>query len=74
MGELLEASSSSLAKVVKIGVLIFSMLEYENMNSAYREFFPIDPPARTVCGAGLIGGHKAEIECVALVCGKRAVR
>jgi enamine deaminase RidA (YjgF/YER057c/UK114 family) len=36
------------------------------MNSVYREFFPIDPPTRTVCGAGLIGGHKVEIECVAL--------
>jgi enamine deaminase RidA (YjgF/YER057c/UK114 family) len=32
----------------------------------YREFFPTDPPARTVCGARLIGGHKVEIECVAL--------
>jgi 2-iminobutanoate/2-iminopropanoate deaminase len=67
MGELLAASGSSLAKVVKINVLIYSMLEYENMNSAYREFLPIDPPARTVCGAGLIGGHKVELECVALV-------
>ena len=67
MGELLEAAGSSLAKVVKVNVLIYSMLEYENMNSAYREFFPIDPPARTVCGAGLIGGHKVEIECVSLV-------
>jgi 2-iminobutanoate/2-iminopropanoate deaminase len=50
--ELLEASGSSLAKVVKVNVLIYSMLEYENMNSAYREFFPSDPPARTVCGPG----------------------
>ena len=66
MTELLEATGSSLAKVVKVGVLIYSMLEYENMNSVYREFFPVDPPARTVCGAGLIGGHKVEIECVAL--------
>jgi 2-iminobutanoate/2-iminopropanoate deaminase len=66
MTELLEAAGSSLAKVVKVGVLIYSMLEYENMNSVYREFFPVDPPARTVCGAGLIGGHKVEIECVAL--------
>jgi 2-iminobutanoate/2-iminopropanoate deaminase len=52
--------------VVKVNALIYSMLEYENMNSVYREFFPVDPPARTVCGAGLIGGHKVEIECVAL--------
>ena len=34
--------------------------------AVYREFFPTDPPARTVCGARLIGGHKVEIECVAL--------
>ena len=66
MGELLKAAGSSLAKVVKVNALIYSMLEYENMNSVYREFFPVDPPARTVCGAGLIGGHKVEIECVAL--------
>ena len=66
MGELLKAAGSSLAKVVKVNVLINSMLEYENMNSVYREFFPVDPPARTVCGAGLIGSHKVEIECIAL--------
>jgi len=66
LGELLEVAGSSLAKVVKVNALIYSMLEYENMNSVYREFFPVDPPARTVCGAGLIGGHKVEIECVAL--------
>jgi 2-iminobutanoate/2-iminopropanoate deaminase len=66
MGKLLEAAGSSLAKVVKVNALIYSMLEYENMNSVYREFFPVDPPARTVCGAGLIGGHKVEIECIAL--------
>ena len=66
IGELLEAAGSSLAKVVKVNVLIYSMLEYENMNSVYREFFPTDPPARTVCGVKLIGGHKVEIECIAL--------
>jgi len=66
IGELLEAAGSSLAKVVKVNVLIYSMLEYENMNSVYREFFPTDPPARTVCGAKLIGGHKVEIDCIAL--------
>ena len=66
MAQLLEAAGSSLAKVAKVNVLIYSMLEYENMNSVYREFFPADPPARTVCGAKLIGGHKVEIECVTL--------
>ncbi len=66
MGQILEAAGSSLAKVAKVNVLIYSMLEYGNMNDVYREFFPTDPPARTVCGARLIGGHKVEIECVAL--------
>jgi 2-iminobutanoate/2-iminopropanoate deaminase len=66
MAQLLERAGSSLAKVVKINVLIYSMLEYGNMNDVYREFFPSNPPARTVFGAGLIGGHKVEIDCVAL--------
>src|SRR6185437_8640400 len=66
MARSLEARGSSLAKVVKVNVLIYSMLEYGNMNDVYREFFPLDPPARTVCGAGLIGGPKVQIDCIAL--------
>jgi 2-iminobutanoate/2-iminopropanoate deaminase len=66
MGKLLEAAGSSLGKIVKANVLIHSMLEYDNMNSVYREFFPADPPARTVCGVKLIGGHKVEIDSIAL--------
>ena len=61
------STAALLARIVKVNVLIYSMLEYGNMNDVYREFFPDDPPARTVCGAGLIGGHKVEIDCVALV-------
>ena len=66
MAQVLESAGSSLAKAVKVNVLIYSMLEYNNMNEVYREFFPVDPPARTVCGAKLSGGSKVEIECVAL--------
>jgi 2-iminobutanoate/2-iminopropanoate deaminase len=66
MAQLLEAAGSSLAKAVKVNVLIYSMLECDNMNSVYREFFPDDPPARTVYGATLVGGHKVEIDCIAL--------
>jgi len=66
MAQVLESAGSSLAKAVKVNVLIYSMLEYNNMNEVYREFFPADPPARTVCGAGLSGGSKIEIECIAL--------
>ena len=66
MAQLLEAAGSSLAKAVKVNVLIYSMLECDNMNSVYREFFPDDPPARTVYGATLVGDHKVEIDCIAL--------
>ena len=66
MARLLAAAGSSLAGVVKVNVLIYSMLEYDNMNTVYREFFAVDPPARTVCGVKLIGGHKIEINCIAL--------
>ena len=66
MAQVLESAGSSLAKAVKVNVLIYSMLEYNNMNEVYREFFAADPPARTVCGAKLSGGSKVEIECVAL--------
>jgi 2-iminobutanoate/2-iminopropanoate deaminase len=66
MTHVLEAADSSLEKVVKANVLIYSMLEYNNINEVYREFFPVDPPARTVCGAQLSGGSKVEIECIAL--------
>jgi len=42
MGKLLEEVGSSLANVVKVNVLIYSMLEYENMNSARLWPFTLD--------------------------------
>jgi 2-iminobutanoate/2-iminopropanoate deaminase len=66
MRHLLESNGSSLERVVKINVLIYEMLEFENMNAVYRQFFPKDPPARTTCGVQLSAGMKIEIECIAL--------
>jgi 2-iminobutanoate/2-iminopropanoate deaminase len=63
---LLEAAGSSLDKVVKVNVLLHSMLEAPNMNEVYARFFPVSPPARTVCGACLPDGVKVIIECTAL--------
>ena len=65
---ILEASRSSLERVVKVNVLLQSMLEAANMNEIYSRFFPEPPPARTVCGARLPDGVKVMIECTALVC------
>ena len=66
MLHMLESAGSSMSKVVKINVLLYDMLEFDNMNRVYREFFPTDPPARTTCGVQLAGGLKVEIECIAL--------
>ena len=66
MRHLLESAGSSLERVVKINILLYDMLEFENMNRVYREFFPKDPPARTTCGVQLSAGMKIEIECIAL--------
>jgi 2-iminobutanoate/2-iminopropanoate deaminase len=67
MRHLLESAGSSLERVVKLNVLIYDMLEFENMNGVFKQFFPADPPARTVCGVQLSAGMKIEIECIALV-------
>ncbi len=66
MRHLLESNGSSLDRVVKVNVLLHDMLEFDNMNAVYREFFPTDAPARTTCGVQLGFGLKIEIECVAL--------
>ena len=66
MRHLLESAGSSLERVVKVNVLIYDMLEFENMNRVYRQFFPAAAPARTVCGVQLSAGMKIEIECIAL--------
>jgi len=36
------------------------------MNRVWREFFPVDPPARTTCALQLSNGNGVEIECIAL--------
>ena len=66
MRHLLDSAVSSLERVVKVNVLLYDMLEFDNMNRVYRQFFAKDPPARTTCGVQLGAGMKVEIECIAL--------
>lgn len=63
---LLTSAGSSLAKVVKVHVLLDSMLEAPNVNEVFARTFPDPPPARTVCGARLPDSAKVIIECTAL--------
>jgi len=63
---ILEAAGSSLREVVRVGVFLADMKDFDAMNEVYREIFPENPPARTTVGAQL-PKIKVEIDCVARV-------
>ena len=61
---ILAAAGSSLREVVRVGVFLSDMKDFDAMNEVYRQFFPEDPPARTTVGAQL-PKIKIEIDCIA---------
>jgi 2-iminobutanoate/2-iminopropanoate deaminase len=67
---ILEAAGVSLDRVVKCGVFLQDMTDFQAMNAVYAEFFPPDknPPARTtVQAAKLPLGALVEIDAIALL-------
>ena len=64
---ILEGAGSSLRDVVRVGVFLADLKDFDAMNEVYRKFFPEDPPARTTVGTQLGGKMKIEIDCVARV-------
>ena len=66
MAHMLESAGSGLDRIVKINVVLADIQDYDEMNRVWREFFPIDPPARTTCALQLSNGNGVEIECIAL--------
>jgi enamine deaminase RidA (YjgF/YER057c/UK114 family) len=73
MKHLLESSGSSLARIVRVHVVLADLADVDAMEQVYREFFPIDPPARTVWSMQLRFGNGCEIECLALAGGDPAI-
>jgi len=63
---ILEAAGSSLRDVVRVGVFLADVKDFDAMNAVYKEFFTEDPPARTTVGAQL-PKIKVEIDCIARV-------
>ncbi len=64
----LEAHGSSMNDVVKCTVMLADINDFEAMNAVYREYFPVNKPARSTFGVnGLVLGARVEIECVAAV-------
>jgi len=66
MQHMLESAGSSLERVVRVHVVLADISDMPEMERVYREFFPIDPPARTAWSMQLRFGNGCEIECVAL--------
>jgi len=64
---MLESAGSSLERVVRVHVVLADITHVAEMDRVYREFFPIDPPARTTWSMQLRFGNGCEIECVALI-------
>ena len=66
MQHMLESAGSSLERVVRVHVVLADVGDMPEMERVYREFFPIDPPARTAWSMQLRFGNGCEIECLAL--------
>jgi 2-iminobutanoate/2-iminopropanoate deaminase len=68
MAHMLESAGSGLDRIVKMTVVLADAgdYDYDEMNRVWREFFPVDPPARTACALQQRNGNGVEIECIAL--------
>lgn len=66
---ILEAAGSDLNCVLRCGVFLLDMREFERMNAVYSRVFGDHRPARTtIQAAGLPGeGLRVEIDCIAYV-------
>jgi len=60
---MLESAGSSLERGVRIQVVLADIADMAEMDRVYREFFPVDPPARTAWSMQLRFGNGCEIEC-----------
>jgi 2-iminobutanoate/2-iminopropanoate deaminase len=66
LAAVLAGAGAGFSDVVRCGVFLANMADFQAMNSVYSEFFPAPPPARTTVGAAL-AGFLVEIDCVAVV-------
>ena len=61
-------ANTSLKNAVKLTVFLMDMNDFAEMNAAYAEFFPEDPPARsTIQVAGLPKNAPIEIEAICYI-------
>ncbi len=66
LAAVLAEAGASLADVVRCGVFLADMADFDAMNQVYADTFPRPLPARTTVGAAL-AGILVEIDCVAVL-------
>jgi 2-iminobutanoate/2-iminopropanoate deaminase len=66
LSTVLEAAGSSLGHVVKTTVFCADASAFASLNKLYAEFFPENPPARSVPIVQLPRGLLISIECIAV--------
>ncbi|MDB2439896.1 RidA family protein [Hellea sp.] len=68
IGTTLESVNADFADIVRCQVFMTDISKFSEMNAAYRQFFPSNPPARTTVGVASLAAADAliEIECTAV--------
>ena len=64
---ILEELGLAMSSIVKTTVFLVDPADFQAMNDAYKEFFPVEPPARSTAKLGIASpGLKVAIEAVAV--------
>ncbi len=69
LGAILQAAGSDLSCVLRCGVFLLDMSEFQKMNAVYARMFGEHRPARTTIQAAALpgAGLRVEIDCIAYV-------
>ncbi len=67
---LLEAAGTSWANVVRCGVFLADLADFQEMNQIYQKYLTEPYPARTTVQVGLPPGMLIEVDCIALLVDK----
>lgn len=63
----LKGLGGSLGDVVKVTVYLSNPSDFQNMNEGYKDFFPSDPPARSVARLGAeVQGLLVSVDAIAV--------
>jgi 2-iminobutanoate/2-iminopropanoate deaminase len=62
---LLEANGSGLDRLVRVHAMLYSRMEYDVLNRAYRQYVASSPPARMVWDVVIESGFKVQLDVIA---------